>query len=189
MNHFKCSHMTDKDNRGITYSFDICSKCKSICCQDAKPPLTENRKKIIQKYLTEHNLNDSSILQKEEYSYPAVDSELYCKLFNKKKGKCMVHAVKPETCVAGPITFDIDFKTYKVSFFLKKAEICAYAGALFKDKASLKKHFEVACKEIHALIDQLNVNELLALMKIDEPQTFKYCEEPLSPEIIRKLDL
>jgi hypothetical protein len=117
-----------------------------------------------------------------------VDTDVYCKLFNKKTYKCMVHPVKPETCVAGPITFDINFKTQKICFFLKKAEICAYAGVLFKDKPALKEHFEFARKQIIALIDQLSADELRALMKIEEPQTFKFCEEPLSIEVIRKLD-
>ncbi len=110
-------------------------------------------------------------------------------MFNKKTGKCLVHSVKPETCVAGPITFDINFDTQKVCFFLKKEEICAYSGVLFKDKPALMKHFEVAKKQIIDLIEQLSAEELRALMKIDEPQTFKFCEEPLSPAVIRKLDL
>ena len=50
---------------------------------------------------------------------------------------------------AGPITFDINFKTKKVEWFLKKAEICAYAGVLYKNKAAFKDHFEVAKKRNH----------------------------------------
>ena len=178
-----------KEDKGATYSFDVCSECKSICCQDAKPPLTSSRKKIIEEYLKKNKIKIAKPFAKGEYSYPAVDREVYCRLFNKKTGKCMVHLVKPETCVAGPITFDINFDTQKVCFFLKKEEICAYAGVLFKNKPALMKHFEVARKQIIDLIDQLSAEELRALMKIDEPQTFKFCEEPLSPAMIRKLDL
>jgi Fe-S-cluster containining protein len=178
-----------KEDKGTTCSFDVCSQCKSICCQDAKPPLTSNRKKIIEEYLKENKIKIAKPFAKGEYSYPAVDRDIYCSLFNKKSRKCMVHSVKPETCVAGPITFDINFDTQKVCFFLKKEEICAYAGALFKDKPALKKHFKVARKQIIDLIEQLSAEELKALMEIDEPQTFKFCEEPLSPAMIRKLDL
>ena len=178
-----------KEDHGTTYSFDVCSQCKSICCQDAKPPLTSNRKKIIEEYLKKNKIKLAKPFAKGEYSYPEVDRDVYCRLFNKKTGKCLVHLVKPETCVAGPITFDINFNTQKVCFFLKKAEICAYAGALFKDKPALKKHFEVARKQIIELIEQLSAEELRALMKINEPQTFKFCEDPLSPAIIKKLDL
>jgi uncharacterized protein len=181
--------MPSEKDKGLTYSFDVCEKCKSICCQDAKPPLTESRKKIIRDFMAENRVRPSVTFNKEEYSYPAVDNEVYCKLFNKRTGKCIVHAVKPETCVAGPITFDINFDTQKVGFFVKKAEICAFAGILFDDKPALKKHFEVARKQILALIDQLSADELRALMKIDEPQTFKFCEEQLSIEVIKKLGL
>jgi uncharacterized protein len=177
------------EDKGTTCSFDVCSQCKSICCQDAKPPLTSSRKKIIEVFLKKNKIKIAKPFAKGEYSYPAVDREVYCRLFNKKTGKCMVHSVKPETCVAGPITFDINFDTQKVCFFLKKEEICAYAGALFKDKQALMEHFEVARKQIVDLIEQLSAEELRALMKIDEPQTFKFSEEPLSPALIRKLDL
>jgi uncharacterized protein len=178
-----------EDNNGVTYSFDVCSNCKSICCQDAKPPLTGNRKKILQDYIKKHKVNISDPFVEAEYSYPAVDEDVYCRLFNKKTGKCMVHPVKPETCVAGPITFDINFITGKVGFYLKKEEICAYAGLLFKDKPALKQHFEVARKQILDLIEQLSADELRAIMKVDEPQTFKFCEEPLSSQVMKKLDL
>jgi Fe-S-cluster containining protein len=178
-----------KEDNGTTYSFDVCSQCKSICCQDAKPPLTSKRKKIIEKYLKKNNIKIAEPFVKGDYSYPTVDRDVYCCLFDKKTGKCMVHPVKPETCVAGPITFDINFETKSLSFFLKKEEICVYAGILFKDKPALKEHFEVARKQIIDLIEQLSAQELRALMKIDEPQTFKLCEEPLSLALVKKLNL
>src|SRR5512142_2321869 len=132
--------MPHKEN-GTTYSFDVCSECKSICCQDAKPPLTANRKQILEEYIKNHKISVKEPFTRGEYCYPAVDQDVYCKLFNKKTGKCMVHSVKPETCVAGPITFDINFEERSVGFFLKKAEICAYAGELFKNKPALQQHF------------------------------------------------
>jgi Fe-S-cluster containining protein len=113
--------MPENDN-GTTYSFNVCGQCKSICCQNAKPPLSEKRKKIITKHIQKQKVNFKTLFHKERYSYPAVDEEVYCLLFNKKTGKCMVHPVKPETCVSGPITFDINFKT-KIEWFLKKSEI------------------------------------------------------------------
>jgi Fe-S-cluster containining protein len=178
-----------EENKGTTYSFNVCSQCKFICCQDAKPPLTANRKQAIQNYIVKNRIRIKEPFAQSEYCYPSVDKDVYCRLFNKKTGKCMVHPVKPETCVAGPITFDINFETQKIGFFLKKSEICAYAGVLFEDKPALQKHFEEARKQIIELIDQLSADELRALMKIDEPQTFKFCEEPLTPQVIHKLDL
>ena len=101
----------------------------------------------------------------------------------------MVHPVKPETCVSGPITFDINFKTKKVEWFLKKSELCAYAGILFKDRAAFGEHFKVAKKQITALIKKLGADELRAIVKIDEPQTFKVGEDDLPLEVVRELGL
>ena len=178
-----------EDNNGTTYSYDVCSQCKIICCQDAKPPLSGNRKKIIQEYLKDQKINVENPFTTESYSYPSVDRELLCVFNSKQTKRCMVHSVKPETCVAGPITFDINFRTSMVEFYLKKSEICAYAGVLFKDKPALKEHFKIARDNIVELIKQLSADELRAIVKIEEPQTFKFCEEPLPPEVIRKLDL
>ncbi len=178
-----------EDNNGTTYSFDVCNQCKSNCCQDAKPPLSENRKKILQEYLKKQKINLTEPFAKNDYSYPAVDEEIYCRLFSKQTGKCMVHPVKPETCVSGPITFDINFKTKKVEWFLKTSELCACAGVLYKNIAAFKEHFEVAKKQITALIRQLSADELRAIVKIDEPQTFKVGEDDLPLEVVKKLGL
>jgi uncharacterized protein len=178
-----------EDNNGTTYSFDVCSQCKSICCQDAKPPLSEKRKKIIHEYLKKQKISIAQPFAKNDYSFPAIDEDIYCRLFSRQTGKCMVHPVKPETCVSGPITFDINFKTKKVEWFLKTSELCAYAGSLYKNKAAFKKHFEVAKKQITALIGQLSADELRAIVKIDEPQTFKVGEDDLPTEVVEKLEL
>jgi hypothetical protein len=178
-----------EDNNGTTYSFDVCSQCKSICCQDAKPPLSEKRKKILQEYLKKQKICIAEPFAKNDYSFPAVDEDIYCRLFSRQTGKCMVHPVKPETCVSGPITFDINFKTKKVEWFLKTSELCAYAGSLYKNNAAFKKHFEVAKKQIAALIGQLSADELRAIVKIDEPQTFKVGEDDLPAEVVEKLGL
>ncbi len=178
-----------QDNNGKTYSYDVCSQCKITCCQDAKPPLSGSRKQIIEEYLKQQNLNVEKPYTTEAYTYPSVDKDLLCAFNDKKTKRCMVHAVKPETCVAGPITFDINFRTNMLEFFLKKEEICAFAGVLFRDKPALKQHYLAARDQIVELVKQLSADELRAICKIEEPQTFKFCQEPLPPEIIRKLDL
>lgn len=180
--------MPENDN-GPTYSFAVCGQCKSICCQDAKPPLSRKRKKIIQEYLKKQKINVSEPFAKNYYSYPAIDEELYCRLFSRQTGKCIVHPVKPETCVGGPITFDINFKTKKVEWFLKTSDLCAYAGSLFKNKSAFEEHFEVAKEQIINLIKQLSAEELRAIVNIDEPQTFKIGEDNLPLEVAKKLGL
>lgn len=178
-----------EDNKGTTYSYDVCSGCKIICCQDAKPPLSESRKKILKAYLSKQKINVDKPFTKESYFYPSVDEQVLC-IFNSKETKrCIVHSVKPETCRAGPITFDINFKTKKVQYFLKKTEICAYAGELFKNKTAFKEHYEVAKKEVMHLIEELSADELRELMKIDEPQTFKVGEDDLPFDVVKKLGL
>jgi Fe-S-cluster containining protein len=74
------------EDNGATFSFNMCSQCRSICCQDAKPPLTSGRKKIIQKYIQDQKIDLKDPFAQNEYSYPAVDEEIYCRLFNKSTG-------------------------------------------------------------------------------------------------------
>ena len=178
-----------EENNGVTYSFDVCSQCRNICCQDAKPPLTEKRKQILSEYLKKQKITIKEPFSKEQYSYPAVDDAIYCRLFNKESGKCSVHPVKPETCVSGPITFDINFKTKKVEWFLKKDELCAFAGILYKNKAAFQDHLEIAKKQIMQLIKELSAEELKAIVKIEEPLTFKIGEDDLPLQVERKLGL
>jgi Fe-S-cluster containining protein len=177
------------NTKGTTYSFDVCSHCKNKCCQDVKPPLTKNRKRIIRKYLKEQKIDIQKPFTKKNYTYPSVDELVYCLLFNKKTGKCSVHSVKPETCVSGPITFDINFSTKKVEWFLKKSELCAFAGILYKDKDAFKEHFKVAKKELTQLISQLDADELRTIAKIEEPKTFKIGEDNLAQQVVKKLGL
>ncbi len=185
----KNGEATMPDEKGKTYSFDVCSQCKIYCCQDAKPPLTETRKKILKQYLKEQKIKIDQPFTKESYSYPAVDELLYCNFFNKETKKCSVHSVKPETCVSGPITFDVNFKTKKIEYFLKKSEICAYAGVLYSDKANFKTHFEEAKKQLTQVVCQLDADELREIVKIDEPHTFKVGEDDLPIMVVKKLGL
>ncbi len=100
-----------------------------------------------------------------------------------------MHSVKPETCVAGPVTFDVNFSTKKIEWFLKKSAICAFAQTLYEDKAAFKEHFEIAKAQLTRLICELDAEELRAIVKIEEPQTFKIGEDDLPAELVEKLGL
>lgn len=176
------------DRNGKTYSFDVCSECKLMCCQGANPPLTAPRKKIIRKYLKSQG-TDQDVFVDEAYSHPASDEHEYCVFYSKETGKCCVHAVKPETCVAGPITFDINLQTGKVEFFLKKGSICAFAQKLYADDVKFKSHLEAAKPEIIRLICKLDGKALKAILKIPEPETFKVGENELPLEVRKKLGI
>jgi Fe-S-cluster containining protein len=171
-----------------TCRFDVCSKCETICCQEAKPPLTVRRKKIITKFLKEQGIPVENKFVAEAYCFPAVDEEGFCVFYCKNSGKCSIHSVKPETCIAGPITFDINLQTGKIEWFLKTAEVCSLAKELYKNPDSLKEHFQVAKIEILQLVHELDPVALRAIMKVEEPQTVKIGENDLPPKVARKLD-
>jgi Fe-S-cluster containining protein len=172
-----------------TCSFDVCCECAQSCCQDAKPPLTKERMKIIENYLKSHERIDGSIFTNSGYSFPSVDSIGFCVFYDKGTKKCRVHEVKPETCRAGPITFDINFYTKKIEWFLKTRELCLFAGKLFETPEQLNQHLKVAKQEITRLICNLEPAALQAILKIDEPQTFKIGEDPLPKEVLEKLGI
>ena len=172
-----------------TCDFQICCNCKGTCCQDAKPPLTEGRKKIIMEYLEKQNIHIENPFLHEHYSYPAVVKLGFCVFYDKSASKCLVHPVKPETCQAGPVTFDINRQTGKVEWYLKKSTICAFAGTLYSNSASFKRHFEVAKAELLRLICELDAEALQVILEIEEPQTFKVGEDSLPKEAAGKLAL
>jgi len=95
--------------------------------------------------------------------------------------------VKPETCVAGPITFDINIKTRKIEWHLKMEKICPLAGVLYKNKGVLKKHLESAKREILNLVSELDSEALKAILKIEEPELFKIGEDNIGKDILDKL--
>jgi len=172
-----------------TCSFNLCSQCKDGCCQDAKPPLTLERKKIIENYLKEQKIHVEHPFVNDAYSFPAVDAMGFCVFYCKGTRKCLVHPVKPETCRVGPVTFDINCRTRKVEWYLKTAEVCAFAEALHQNDNAFKEHFKVAKEAMLRLICELDSVALCAIMQIEEPQTFKIGEDDLPKEVMVKLGL
>lgn len=122
-----------------------------------------------------------------EYSFPKETEDGYCVFLDKTTKRCRIHSVKPETCVAGPITFDIDLETRKVEWFLKTDEICSLAGVLYRNKKPFKKHMQSAKREILRLVRDLDAQALRRILTIEEPYTFKVGEDPLSPKVVAKL--
>ena len=167
--------------------FDVCSQCGGDCCRNARPPLTFRRKKIIGAYLKEQKIPIDSPFVQASYVFPTEGAEGYCIFYDKKTRKCLIHPVKPETCVAGPITFDINVKNRKIEWHLKMEKICALAGVLYKDKAMLKKHLDSAKREILKLVSELDSEALKAILKIEEPETFKIDEDNIGKDTLDKL--
>jgi Fe-S-cluster containining protein len=172
-----------------TCSFDVCCRCERGCCQDVKPPLTLKRKKIIEDYLRKQRIRVENPFTNEAYSFPAVDAMGFCVFYDKDTRKCLVHPVKPETCRAGPVTFDINCRTRKVEWHLKTAEVCELAKILCGNDDLFRAHFKVAKEEIMRLICQIDSEALQAILKIEEPQTAKIGEDDLPAEVMEKLGL
>jgi len=167
--------------------FNVCSQCGGNCCRDARSPLTLTRKKIIEAHLKEQKIRIVNPFVQTAYIFPKEDAERYCIFYCKKTAKCLIHPVKPETCVAGPITFDINKKTQKIEWHLKKEKICLLAGKMYKNQAILQKHLESAKKEILRLVRELDPKALQTILKIEEPETFKIGEDNIGKEILDKL--
>ena len=172
-----------------TCAFDVCYHCKDGCCQGVRPPLTLERKKLIKNYLKEQKIRADHPFTNKAYSFPAEDALGFCMFYCKDTRKCLVHRVKPETCRAGPITFDINRHTRKVEWHLKTTEICALAQALHGNDAAFRAHFEVAKAELLRLICTLDSRALEAILKIEEPHTVKIGEADLPEGVKVKLGL
>jgi len=167
--------------------FDVCVLCKSSCCRGARPPITRERRRIIEAYLKERNIPITNLFVQSDYTFPREDADGYCIFYDHKTRQCRVHPVKPETCVAGPVTFDINKQTRKVEWHLKTEKICSLAGEMYRNKPPLEKHLESAKKEILRLISELDSKALQTILKIEEPDTFKINEDIVGKEVLNKL--
>ena len=176
-----------KENERQYDFFDICSQCRGNCCKNARPPTTQKRKEIIEKYLEQQRTTVKNPFMQTAYTFPRENDEGFCIFFDEKTGKCKVHPVKPETCAAGPITFDINLATRKIEWYLKTEAICPLAGKLYKNKELLRKHLESAKREILQLVREIDPPALRAILKIEEPETFKISEDAVDKDILNKL--
>lgn len=142
---------------------------------------------MIQDYLKANNTANESLFEKSVYSFPKETEDNWCIFLDRNTKKCRIHPVKPETCVAGPVTFDINLKTERIEWFLKTERICQLAGALYKDKRALMSHMESARKELLQLVHDLDAEALREILKIEEPDTFKIGVEDLDIKVLMKL--
>jgi hypothetical protein len=178
--------MTIKSERQTNF-FGICSRCKGNCCRNARPPTTLKRKKIIEEYLKKQKIPIKNPFSQTTYIFPRENQEGYCVFYDKESRKCLVHPVKPETCIAGPITFDINMQNRKIEWYLKTQKICPLAGALHKNKELLEKHLKSTKKEILRLISELDPEALKTILKIEESETFKIEENDVEKMVLEKL--
>ena len=158
-----------------------------LCCREARPPLTSIRKKIIENYLLTEGIESQGLFETKKYSFPKEDNEGFCVFFDRNTRRCRIHMVKPETCVAGPITFDINLRKGKIEWYLKIEKICPLAGATFEHKEVALRQVDAAKRECLALVQNLSAEELKAISNIEEPETFEIGEDDLDTSIAAKL--
>ena len=67
-------------------------------------------------------------------------------------GKCMIHAIKPETCRAGPFTFDV--KDDVIGIYLKFSRICPLVTLLKETPEAYQLQYESRSKKHHPSCQQ-----------------------------------
>jgi uncharacterized protein len=151
----------------ILYSLSrACAKCDigGRCCFEARPPLTEERIRI----LMDNGVRPDQIDRiGAGYKRLGTRPDGFCTLF--KDGRCSIHSVKPETCIAGPFTFDV--KGAVLEIYLKREKICPMVAFLKENRKVYDELFEAAVENIMKLLDGIPQSELAEIIKIDEPDT------------------
>jgi uncharacterized protein len=141
-----------------------CGEChlNGGCCFEARPPLSQDRINI----LLENGVSPDAI-EFAGYKRLCLKPDGFCVLF--QDGRCSIHSVKPETCVAGPFTFDM--KGSILQIFLKKESICPMVRFLKADRKAYDELFDVSVKKILDLVKAVPALEMAEILKIEEPET------------------
>ena len=141
-----------------------CNECHLVggCCFDARPPLSQERIDILLK-----NGVSSDAVEFAGYKRLRLKPDGFCVLF--LDGKCSIHSIKPETCVAGPFTFDI--KENVLQIFIKRESICPMVRFLKANRKAFDGLFETSVEKIMELVKTVPPQEMAEILKIDEPET------------------
>ena len=141
-----------------------CGECHldGGCCFEARPPLSQDRIDILQ----ENGVSPDAI-EFAGYKRLRLKPDGFCLLF--QNGRCSIHSIKPETCVAGPFTFDIEGSHLQI--FLKKESICPMVRFLKVNRKAYDELFEVSLKKILDLVKAVPALEMAEILKIEEPET------------------
>jgi Fe-S-cluster containining protein len=148
---------------------EICHTCGGHCCTGAQPPLSSER---IATILAEGDF--AHCIGNNGYRFIRTKEHGECSMM--QNGKCRIHAVKPETCRAGPFTFDVQENTIEI--FLKFESICPVVRLLREEPEAYRQQYDLAVSQITRLVSQLSGNELEAICCIEEPETEKVAEIP-----------
>ena len=148
---------------------EICFRCGGHCCTDAHPPISGR----CYERLTGAGVSPEHF-ERDGYLRIRVRENGTCTL--SQDGKCMIHSLKPETCRAGPFTFDV--KGEIIEIFLKEETICPMVSVLRDVPEAYRQQYERAVESIARLVSRLTDEELEAICRIEEPDTVKVAEIP-----------
>jgi uncharacterized protein len=141
-----------------------CGECHldGGCCFEARPPLSQDRIDI----LLENGVSPDDI-EFAGYKRLRLKEDGFCVLF--KDRRCTIHSIKPETCVAGPFTFDI--KGTLLQIFLKRESICPMVRFLKANRKAYDEVFDISLNKILDLVKSVPSLEMAEILKIEEPET------------------
>ena len=141
-----------------------CNECHLVggCCFEARPPLSQERIDILLK-----NGVSADAVEFAGYKRLRLKPDGFCVLF--QDGKCSIHSIKPETCVAGPFTFDMKGNTLQI--FIKRESICPMVRFLKANRKAYDGLFETSVERIIELVNKVPAEEMAEILKIDEPET------------------
>ncbi len=150
-----------------------CGECHldGGCCFEARPPLSRERIDI----LRENGVAEDAV-EFAGYMRLRLKQDGFCVLF--RNGKCSIHSIKPETCIAGPFTFDI--KDNVLQIFLKRESICPMVRFLKANRKAYDGLFETSVENIMHLVNSVPASEMAEILKIEEPETDLVAEIQLS---------
>jgi len=150
----------------------ICARCGAKCCHEARPPLSPRRVAL----LLERGVSPGDI-EYAGYHRIRVREDGMCVMCS--GGRCRIHDFKPETCRAGPFTFDVEGKTLRV--FLKHDFLCPLVPVLKENPEMYREHFQAAVENLLALARSLGPDELDVISAIPEPDCDLVAEIALEP--------
>jgi Fe-S-cluster containining protein len=165
----------------------VCSTCSRHCCWHARPPITPTRRRMIERYLQDSCWTIVDPFLRTTYTFPRERNDGTCVFLHPTRLTCRIHSVKPETCVAGPVTFDVDRSVARIRWYLKTRATCPLSNTLIADVAQLNRHVALAKQFIVNLLRDLDGQEVSAILAIEEPDTDWIGNSPLPPELWAKL--
>ena len=148
---------------------DICMRCGGHCCVNAHPPVSRS---CAERLLVSGISPDQ--FEYTGYKRLKVKENGVCIL--SEQGVCRIHSVKPETCRAGPFTFDV--KGDIVEIYIKNESVCPIVKLLREVPEAYRQQYERAVQNITHLVQHLTDDELLVICRIAEPETEKVSELP-----------